>query len=591
MNRIFVISLLLYFTVHWTHAQVILQNEEQVNRYHAIPKERIYMHVNTSIFLTGEYLYYKIYCLNNDTSYLSNLSKIAYITLISDKGEQLFKQKIKLKNGLGNGDFFIPVSVQTGSYKLLAYTQWMTNNSISHFFQEDIHIINPYQATKTHKQPLLVNTIDTIIESNQVENPLKNLNTSKCPLTLTLNDQTFKTRSKVTMTLKTKDEISLPTGNYSISVRKKDRLPKPSKQGLVTYIQNLNQTKIEKVIPKNTSIYLPELRGELVHGKVSTTTNSSIKNLNIAASIPGQNYYITIAKTDDQGNFYLNIENDYEGDRIFFEILDKSYQDYTIAIKEQYSLDYSKLRFENLRLDPLMTNDILQRSIHNQIENAYFVYKPDSTLTKSSKQLFDDKKVQSYRLDDFTRFKTVRETIFEIVKDVSISKITKSTAVLRVQGYNYGTNSGVLPLVIIDGLQISNHTPILDSNASNIDEILVYRDRFVLGTKLYQGALILKTKNNTIGTFQNNVSLYSYNLLRPQLSKNYFTQRYDTSDTSRIPDDRMQLIWIPHLKVKEKTSNLDFYTSDVTGDFEISIEGFTSNQEPISIQSYFSVQN
>ncbi len=583
MNRILIISLLFSLTFHWSYAQVTIQNEEQLYRYNAIPQERIFTHVNTSMFLTGEYLYYKIYCLNSSSSYLSNLSKIAYVTLISDKGEQLFKQKIKLKNGLGNGDFFIPVSAQTGSYKLLVYTNWMMNKGIDHFFQEDIHIINPYQTTKTQDQFSVKDA--TTIPSSQIKNTSNNLN-AHGPLTLVLNDQTFKTRSKVTIAFKSTDKLSLANGDYSISVRKRDQLPEPSKQSIASHFQKSGKVKKEDIPTKNTSIYIPELRGELITGNVSTTTNNNIKDLKIAASIPGENYYITIAKTDAQGNFFLNIENDYEGDRIFLEILDKPYKDYNITLKELPSLNYSKLKFKRLELDATLTNEIVQRSIHNQIENAYFKYKPDSTISIVSKQLFDTKKVQSYKLDDFTRFKTVRETIFEIVKDVSISRDG-----VRVQGYNFGTNSGILPLVIIDGLQITDHASILDYNASNILAINVYRDRFILGTKLYQGALLLHTKNNTIETFQNNTSLFSFNLLRPQLSKNYFTQRYDTITTSRIPDDRMQLVWIPNLKVTEKKTTIDFFTSDITGDFEICIEGFTSEQKPVSIRSYFSVKN
>ena len=585
MNRFLIISLLISLSFARINAQVILKNKEQISRFNGISQERIFAHTNTSLFLSGEYLYYKIYCIDQNTKYLSSLSKIAYVVLISENGEQLFKQKIKLKNGVGSGDFFLPVSIQTGSYKLLAYTNWMMNDDIDTFFQQDIHIINPYQVTQSSQQTFSATDSSGTITKSKPVGPVSN-----GPLALHLNSQVFKTRSKVSMTFQGKNKNSFPDGVYSISVRKRDQLPLPLTQSMVTYLQNFKQP-ITKVTRSNPSIYLPELRGELISGKVTTTTNNSIKNLKIVASIPGENYFIAIAKTDAQGNFYLNIKNDYEGDRIFLEILDKPYRDYDILINEQPSLNYTKLQFENLKLNSSMANKIVQRSIHNQIENAYFKYKPDSTLSKISEQLFDGKQVQLYKLDDFTRFKTVRETIFEIVKDVSITKTAKSAAFLRIQGYNFGTNSGILPLVIIDGLQITNHSAILDYNASQINTIMVYRDRFVVGTKLYQGALLLTTKNNTIDIFQKNPALFSFNLLRPELRKKYFTQQYVTTKTSRIPDDRMQLVWMPHLTVNEKTATFDFYTSDVTGDFEICIEGFTSDQKPISIRSYFSVQN
>ena len=72
-----------------------------------ISQERIFVHQNTSFLITGEYLYYKVYCLNNETNGLSNFSKIAYIELINSDRNTIFKHKIILKNGVGNGDYFI----------------------------------------------------------------------------------------------------------------------------------------------------------------------------------------------------------------------------------------------------------------------------------------------------------------------------------------------------------------------------------------------------------------------------------------------------------------------------------------------------
>ncbi len=593
MKRFLVILLLSSLTISWINAQVILKNEDQIARYNAIPKERILAHVNTSLFLTGEYLYYSLYCVNNNTTHLSNLSKIGYVELISENGEQVFKQKVKLEKGLGSGDFFIPVTAQTGTYKLLAYTNWMMNQGVATFFQANVHIINPYQVAPITNQKSLSNPIDTLINSNNIFKNDRNYNANAGPLDLNLNNRVFNTRSKVSLLFKGKNEALVPSGVYSISVRKKGTLPQPYKLPISMQLQNLKEKKANDFSSKAASIYLPELRGELLSGRVSSSTSNSIADLKIAASIPGENFYIAIAKTDAHGNFYLNIENYYDGDRLFLEILDKPQLDYNISLKQPtpVTLDYSNLLFEELKLDSMMKKEIVERSIHNQIDNAYYKYKPDSIIATVSEQLFDGKKVQSYKLDDFTRFKSVRETLFEIVKDVSISNMNKTTALIHVQGYNYGTNSGILPLVLIDGLLISNHTTLLDRNALTVDEIKVFRDRFVLGTKVYQGALVIKTKNNNIEEFQNGSSLFSFNLLKPQVNKNYFTQRYTEKTISRIPDDRVQLVWIPRLKITEKTHVFDFFTSDVTGEFEISVEGLTSKGEAVSIQSYFSVQN
>ena len=109
-----------------------------------IPQENIFVHQNATVLLTGEFLYYKIYCRNEQDQKLSNISKIAYIELVGTDKKPVFIHKIRLKSGLGEGDFFIPKSIPSGNYKLIAYTQWLRNFGESHFFQSNILILNPY---------------------------------------------------------------------------------------------------------------------------------------------------------------------------------------------------------------------------------------------------------------------------------------------------------------------------------------------------------------------------------------------------------------------------------------------------------------
>ncbi len=69
-------------------AQVMLKNDNQLNGFKDIPQETIFIHFNSTLLLTGEYLYYKVYCLNTETNYLSDLSKMAYVELIGKKMEK-----------------------------------------------------------------------------------------------------------------------------------------------------------------------------------------------------------------------------------------------------------------------------------------------------------------------------------------------------------------------------------------------------------------------------------------------------------------------------------------------------------------------
>ena len=105
--------------------QAIIKNSSDLNGYQDIPQEKVFVHYNTNLLFSGEYLYYRVYCFDANSNELSSLSKIAYVELVGEDKISVFKHKVRLNEGLGQGDYFIPTSVPSGNYKLIAYTQWM----------------------------------------------------------------------------------------------------------------------------------------------------------------------------------------------------------------------------------------------------------------------------------------------------------------------------------------------------------------------------------------------------------------------------------------------------------------------------------
>jgi hypothetical protein len=138
----------------FSYGQHRIKNLADLNGYNAIPKETVYIHHNDSFLLAGEYLYYKLYCLNAENNRPSDVSKIAYVELVGKDKQPIFKHKIKLRSGLGQGDFFIPTTIPSGNYKLIGYTQWMRNIGQKHFFISDITIVNPYRELQTPIQSI-----------------------------------------------------------------------------------------------------------------------------------------------------------------------------------------------------------------------------------------------------------------------------------------------------------------------------------------------------------------------------------------------------------------------------------------------------
>jgi len=569
--------LILFYSICLLSYSQTTSNNEILTRDKIILQESIYVHSNTTFLLTGEKLYYQIYCLNSVTNSISQFSKIAYIELVGKNNNLIFKHKIRLNSGIGQGDFFIPTNVISGSYKLIAYTQWMLNDRAQNLFQEDIFIINPYQKN--------IVTRDTINEFQKIKNLPYATNSSQNDfIQLQTNSKSYAKRSEVILNIKNllSDES---IGHYSLSVRKIDSLNYLERATAVNHNSNFNA--------KNYNvIYLPELRGELISGKITAVDlqKTTVANKIIALSIFDNSIPIfKIATTNNQGIFYFNLENEYLNSEAHVQIIGHQKKDFTITFDQQSFINYDKLVFKDFSINQNLEDLILERSIYNQIENAYNSVKSDSINDlKHISTFYETKDVLEYFLDDFTRFPTVKETFIEVIDKAWIIK-EKEQHEFRVRSND---NRTISPIVLIDGFLIQNHSEIVDFNARRIKKINIVRDEYIYGSHKLGGIISIETENQDFKNYISQEYTSTLKLFKSERDKKYFTPYYNKKENmlDRIPDYRSQLLWLPNLRLEKDETNISFYTSDNIGNYEISLEGFTKEGDPVSLKKIITVK-
>ncbi len=549
--------------------------------------ESIYIHTNASLVFSGEYLYYSIYCFDTTTKKLSNLSKMAYVELISSSGERVFRHKIRLEKGRGYSDFFVPVDLQTGNYKLIGYTNWMQNTDLNFFGNVEINIINPYKVTLDETSIVS----NSIVNSNQRDS-FNKVNVKDNQIVLELDKANFKSREKAVISISTKDiNENGFNGSYSLSVKRKSTIPQPKSLSSISYLNTL-KPEFVRISNLDNNAKLPELRGELFKGIIKGLDNTFAQGLNISISFPNETNLLRIARVNANGEFYFNVNSFYFTEEVYFQIIEKNIQDYSIELKPKNQPDLSRLEFNEFSSKPEWKEEIINQSIYNQIENAYFEFRSDSLYIGNKKDLLEGKDYELYNLEDYNRFPTLKETIKEFVSKISVRRDVNLGEVFEIQGLGFDTKTGIRPLVLMDGILVDDHNKLMDYNANYIKEIKIYRNQLVIDLQEFQGAMVI----NTIEGFDKNEFLQNgffnqQKIETPQFQKTYYLQKYDESNrSSRLPDYRQQLLWMPNINVME-TNNLEieFYTSDVKGDFEIRLEGFTDEGMPVSIMKEFKV--
>lgn len=106
----------------------------------------------------------------------------------------------------------------------------------------------------------------------------------------------------------------------------------------------------------------------------------------------------------------------------------------------------------------------------------------------------------SYNLDEYRQFPTVREALIEYVTDIVIRDINGTTQllILREQGHY---NSLLTPLVLIDGMPVSDTERLLRYDARRIHYINIYGGQYTFGHTVYDGIVSFVTRSGQLTNY------------------------------------------------------------------------------------------
>ncbi|GLB52164.1 hypothetical protein NBRC110019_12030 [Neptunitalea chrysea] len=529
------------------------QNNKAIN-------ETVYIHSNASTVLAGEQLYYKFYCYDVNSNKLSSFSKIGYIELIDAKQQRVFQQKVNLINGAGLGDYLIPTDIKSGVYKLVGYTKWMLNPPFNEsIFKTEIYIINPYQSSDIASEQYTLTEKEAIPE-------VHNASAFKLP------KHEYNNRETVALTINDSYLDILKGGSYSISVRKMEELPTPETPAFRTQLEHARS--IDSQLNLSQATYLPELRGELLSGKLTNDTDpNSVAGFLVGVSLPGEKFFSGITKTNETGKFYVTLDANTPSTEVVIQPLNTT-SEVTFTLDPIYQYNSPVTISSKLPLLMKYEDAIVNRSLSNQIENAYYSVKKDTILDLTKEQNFFGEG-KEYLLSDYTKLKNLEEVILELIPEMYTTK-RKDIYKIHLRDYNNVKNRSYYgeTLVLVDGIQVKDLNPLFEIPVGDIKKITILNRGYIIGKDIYNGIASIETfSGNYIQEHSDifNVSTFTYE--RTADSKKYYLNKYSLTSNSRIPDYRYQLLWNSISDIAKE--DLTFTTSDISGEFMIELKGFT----------------
>lgn len=130
----------------------------------ALLREKVFIHLNKSIYFTNETIWFTAYVVEDEKNTPSQVTSNLYVNLLNEKGDIIEQKIVFIKDGIGPNDFFVRDTLNSGTYYIQGFTNYMKNFGEDNRFIQKIKIINSASDQIAHNNMSLKSTPTTIIQ-------------------------------------------------------------------------------------------------------------------------------------------------------------------------------------------------------------------------------------------------------------------------------------------------------------------------------------------------------------------------------------------------------------------------------------------
>ncbi len=138
--------------------------------------------------------------------------------------------------------------------------------------------------------------------------------------------------------------LHLKMGTILYLVRKIDNLSNKNEITADQFSSSAKEVKVIDIQNQSNKIYLAEVRGEIISGKITSKNNTdNLKNKFVGLSLPGKSFTFEISQTDAEGNFVFYLKDIYYTSNIVVQLIDEKAENYTLTVNNDPEINYSEL--------------------------------------------------------------------------------------------------------------------------------------------------------------------------------------------------------------------------------------------------------
>ncbi|HEX3079195.1 MAG TPA: hypothetical protein VHQ04_01975, partial [Puia sp.] len=340
--------------------------------------------------------------------------------------------------------------------------------------------------------------------------------------------------------------------------------------------------------------FSPECYGHIIRGKlVNNNSGIAVKGVTIYLSVPSTRTEFRVTNSDSLGHIKFEIPGFYGSEEIILQTDPKEDSGSRIEILSPFSDQYTTTTFPEYTIPSAQSSGLLDQSIAEQVQHIY----TGNKLNQYSMQPVDTNSFyvepdEKYYLDSYTRFQTMEEVIREYVVSTNVLQ-KRNRFQLFLNNKPQREFFEEEPLILIDGVPFFDANELFQQDPMKIRRIDLMNREYSIGYQYFNGVVNVTTYKGDLNGIRLNT--HSMVLDYPGIpeKREFFSPKYETEDqiSSRMPDYRTLLYWSPRILTgKQNNRALNFYTSDLPGQYAAVIMGLSDSGIPGIQTVYFSVR-
>ena len=544
--------------------------------------EKIFVHLDKTVYVAGENINYKVYVINGKSPLQIPESKILYFALSEHKSGKQILWRVNLGKSTLNGSYHLSESMNAGVYELAVYTNRIRESVPENIFSQELFILNLAKETPDSVYIPVPNAVtDSKIRTVNDDQPNVRLQASKA---------VYSTNDKVALEI-TVDNLHLnDTAYLSLSVTNETPFSEILHSANIIAQFNRFGEIIDRPCLGGLENYAYILSGRVLDKNNGSPVRGAKIFLAVVDSVSPKIMY---SAADSDGNFRLYLNQFYDNKEIILQLADNTGNIDILWDIQQKGIPYSgssdvsvplsaeQVVFLNQTKDvrlieAVYSERMISKKVNRSISGVSYFACPDIIIFP----------------DDYTEMANFREITDNIIPQLRLRN-RKDNYYLEV----YNDSKGALSennLVLLNGVPFSDINYIATLGTRDIKKIeIINSSSFIAGDMKYNAV----------------ISIYTHNVRLPEPYLKAYTMIFQNTVTgtdeendsdeysvpvhtrAHFPDFRNSLYWNPELKVSgNNTIAVEFTTSQLEGEYHAEIQGITSSGIPLASSVSFSIK-